>query len=176
MLNTELYKNAEMKIYTGIKTLSIATGIPLNYIKYCKKNNYSGFGGNSTVDWRVLKPLFEKNYDKIHDVLSSGDDMGELKKELAKKDIQIKELQIKKMEKNMLEPSDVRELLIEIATHQSVVINSVLDELPPKIAGKSEQDIVVYINKSKETIYDVLKGRLSNWDKWVEDKNKNSYA
>ena len=161
IFETELYKSAPLKTYMSISALSGATGIDKRYLKMAKKNGLDGFTLNSRVNWTTLKPLFEAAYDSLID--TEKDDILFWNKENKKKDAALKDLQIKKMEKNLVEPDDVRQLMVEIATKQSVVIKKVFNELPPKIAGKSEIDCKVLLDAAQQDIFNVLQNRIDTY-------------
>lgn len=161
-METDLYKSAELKTYTSISALSQATGIPKKLLAAAKKKNCRGNYANGTINWKTAKEAFEKMLDELE--AAATDDIAFWKKENAKKDVALKELQIKKLEKNMIEPSEVKELMVEIATKQSVVLKRVFAELPPKCAGKSEIECKLILDEALETIFTVLKDKC---DKWV---------
>lgn len=160
-LTTDLYKNAELKTYSSVTALSKATGIPKKLLANAKKKNCVGFNANNTVNWEKAKTAFEAMLDSIE--LEARDDIGFWNKENKKKDVALKELQIKKLERNLIEPEEVKEILIELATKQSVVIKRVFSELPPKLAGKNEAEIKVILDEGMQTIFNVLKDKLDNW-------------
>ena len=153
-LNTDLYKNCELKTYTSIAALSNASGIPRPLLKLAKKQNYDGFQLNQSVNFRILKPDLENNIDEL--LLMGSDDIQHYKKEIAKREVKLKDLQIKKLEKNMLEPEEVKNMFIELATKQSVVIKKIFGELPPRISGKSEQECKVILDKYLEQIFELF--------------------
>lgn len=153
-LQADLYKNAELKTYTSISALSIAAGIPKKILALAKKRGCSGFYTNSTVNWKVAKEPFESMLNELEEV--GADDIAYWKKEIAKKDVVLKQLQIKKLEQNLIEPEEVKQLLIELATKQSVEIKKIFGELPPKCAGKNEIDIGIVCKKYEEQLFQVL--------------------
>lgn len=153
-LYTDLYKNVELKTYTSIAALSNASGIPRPLLKLAKKQNYAGFQLNQSVNFRLLKPDLENNIDDL--IMMDSDDIQHYKKEIAKREVKLKDLQIKKLEKGMLDPEDVKGMLIELATKQSVVIKKIFSELPPRISGKSEQECKVILDKYLKDIFDLF--------------------
>lgn len=56
----------------------------------------------------------------------------------------------------MLEPEEVKNMFIELATKQSVVIKKIFSELPPRIAGKSEQECKIILDKYLEEIFELF--------------------
>ena len=160
-LNTDLYKNAELKIYSSVTQLSKITGIPKKLLTSAKRKDCVGFNANGTINWNKAKPAFEAMLDTLE--AEARDDIGYWNKENKKKDVALKELQIKKLERNLIEPEEVKQLLIELATKQSVVIKRVFGELPPKCAGKSETDIKIILDEGMQTIFEILKNKIDNW-------------
>jgi hypothetical protein len=151
---TELYKSAELKTYTSISSLSSATGIPKPLLKASKRLNAPGFGINATVNWSKLKNWFELHYTELTSPVLS--DVSTLKNELLRQDIQYKKLQVRKLERNLLEPEDVKALLVELATKQSVIIKAIFNELPIRLAGKSEPDIKIALEQAQKEIFSVF--------------------
>lgn len=160
-LETELYKNAELKQYSSITALSAATGVPKKILSAAKKKNCAGFYTNNTVHWKTAKPALEAMLPSIE--ACESDDIGFWKKEIAKKDAALKDLQIKKLEQNLIEPDEVRQLMVELATKQSVVLKRVFSELPPKLAGKSEIECKVILDETLKTIFEVLSDKIDKW-------------
>jgi len=161
IFDTDKYKNAELKTYQSVSALCDATGLDKKLVKLAKKRNTVGFNNNQSVNWKLLRPAFEEMYNDLVEI--STDDIAYWKKEIAKKDVSLKELQIRKLEKDMLEPEEVKNLIVELATKQSVVLKRVFLELPPKLAGKSEQEIKLTLDKSLEDIFTVLQGKIDRW-------------
>lgn len=153
-LLTDKYTSAELRTYTSIAALSSATGIDKKYFKMAKRQNFTGFCNNNTVNWKILKEPFEKAYDDL--IMMGSDDIQHYKKEIAKREVKLKDLQIKKLEKGMLDPEDVKGMFIELATKQSVVIKKIFGELPPRIAGKSEPECKVILDKYLKDIFDLF--------------------
>jgi len=158
LFNSDQYQKAELKTYNSVSALSSTLGIDKKVIALAKKKNLPGFRSNNTVNWGELKKPFEDSIDELLEALP--DDIGTYKKEIAKRDVKIRDLQIKKLEKNLIEPEQVKELLIEIATKQSVTLKKVFAELPPKLTGLSEPEIKVIMDKALEEIFDVLKNKI----------------
>jgi hypothetical protein len=160
---TDKYKNAELNTYTSISSLSSATSIPKPVLRACKRLNAPGFGLNATVNWEKLKPWFELHYEELTSPVQS--DLATLKTDLLRLDAQYKKLQIRKLEKNLLEPEDVKLLLVELATKQSVLIKTIFNELPPRLAGKAEPDIRLALDKALQEIFAVFQKADSDVNK-----------
>ena len=168
IFETEKYKSAQLKTYTSISSLAVATGLDKKLLRKAKIRNFEGFYSNATVAWNRLKPVLEARYEELlHD---NPSDMQSLKEELARKDIRIKELTIRKLERNLLEPEDVKKLLVELATKQSVTLKKELLELPPKLAGKSEVEIKVAIDEALKRIFQVLQQAEDNIDNLANEQ------
>lgn len=160
-LNTEQYKSTELKSYTSITTLCAVSGIPRKLLKLAKGKACAGFLANGSIQWVKAKPAFEAMLPELLD--QSSDDIGYWKKEIAKKDVALKELQIKKLEQNLIEPDEVKQLLVELATKQSVLLKRVFGELPPKLAGKSEVECKVILDEALKDIFSVLADKITKW-------------
>jgi hypothetical protein len=163
ILDTDKYKNAPLKIYTSISALSEATGLDKKILRIAKQRNFTGFKSNGVVHWHQLRPIFESRYNEL--INDAPNDIKTLKEELAKRDIILKDLAIKKLERNLIEPDDIKKFLVELATKQSVVIKKELLELPPRLAGRSEVDIKVEIDKVLQTIFKVMQEADKDIDK-----------
>lgn len=168
LFETEQYKNAELRVYTSLSSLSKATGLELKMLKLAKKANLTGFRVNGTVSWVELKPVLESEWDNL--VVDSIEDIAHWKRELVKQDVSLRQLQVKKLEKNLIEPDEMRQYMVELGTKLSVVIKSSLNELPPKLVGKSEPDIKILIDKCMEDIFNILKGGVEKWEKAANKK------
>ena len=156
IFETDKYKNAELRAYSSITQLEAATGIPRPILRLAKKLCFAGFkNANQTVNWKLLKPELEKRYDELI-TQKLPEDISTIKIELAKRDLKLKDLQIRKLERNLLEPDDVKQLLVELATKNSIIIKTILDELPPRLAGKAEPDIKLAINEVLQKIFTSL--------------------
>ena len=163
LLESKQYKDTELRLYPSAKNLSATSGIPLKLIKLAKAKGLPGFKGSSQIKWEQLKPEFEKALPKLLD--EQTEDISFYKTELAKKDVRLKELQIRKLERNLLEPAEVKLLLVELATNISVSIKKELNELPPRIAGKTEPDCKLEIDKTMQNIFNVLQSAECEVDK-----------
>ena len=154
IFETDKYKNAVLKTYTSISALSSATGLDKKILKLARKKDFEGCYANGTVAWNRLKPVLEARYNELTDALP--DDIATLKQELVKRDIKLKDLEIKKREGNYLEPEDIKQFLVSLATKLSVSIKKELGELPPRLAGKDEASIQIEITKTLSNIFEVI--------------------
>jgi len=160
-INTDLYKNAELKTYASATSLSKATGIPKKLLLIASKQNCEGFESNNRINWSKARAPFEVMLDNLE--AKADDDLSFWTKENKKKDVALKELQIKKLEKNLIEPEEVRQLMVELATKQSVVLKRIFGELPPKVAGKGEADCKIILDEALKNIFTVLQNKIDEW-------------
>ncbi len=154
IFEAEKYTTAPLKVYTSISALSETTGLDKKILKIAKQRDFPGFLVNGNVNWTKLRPSFEHRYDEL--LAKTATDIKTLKEEIAKRDIKLKDLQIKKLEKHLLEPEDVKQFIVELATKTSVILKRELDELPPRLAGQDEPSIKIEIDKVKQTIFKAL--------------------
>lgn len=157
--DTDLYKNAELKAYSGLEQLSSATGVPKKLLKIAKDRNCEGFYARGRVNWKKAKPEFEKMLDDIANLVD--DDISFWKKENAKLDAELKVLQKKKLERNTFDADEIKQLLVELAAKVSVVINAAIDEIPAPSAGKSDIDIKIVCDAAKKKIFTMLEKEMA---------------
>jgi hypothetical protein len=148
-------KPAAMPSRASMATIAEATGIDKNLLRLAKKMGFPGFHANGSVCWKKLRPEFEARCAELQEELKN-DPIG-LKAELQKRDIRIKDLTIRRMEGNLLDPNDVKQLLVELATATSAVIKKELGELPPRVAGTSEVTAKIEIDRAQAAIFKILK-------------------
>lgn len=113
------------------------------------------------IDWTLAQPFIDSQYDRF----KSGhqNTLDDLRKEKLIADIENVRLTNKKLQNQYLDPEEVKQMLVSLATAQSMVLKRVRDELPPRVAGKSEPDCKVEIDKSFAEIFSVLQDKLDNW-------------
>ena len=145
----------------NIKAASMMTGIPFTTIRYCRKLNADGINVNGSVNLDKFKAWYEVNKDKLSIATNEELSIDKLKIIDKQKDIKIKELKILEMESELITPEQVKELLVEIATAQSVMLKKVFLELPPKLAGRSEPDIKKEMDTSLKQIFDILQNKIN---------------
>jgi len=145
----------------NIKAASMMTGIPFTTIRYCRKLNADGINVNGSVNLDKFKAWYEVNKDKLSIATNEELSIDKLKIIDKQKDIKIKELKILEMESELITPEQVKELLVEIATAQSVMLKKVFLELPPKLAGRSEPDIKKEMDASLKQIFDILQNKIN---------------
>jgi hypothetical protein len=167
LFKTDKYQQAELKAYTGIKALSAATGLDLKIIRVARDRDFPGFNSNKSVNWTHLRPAIESRHEEL--VSRANTDIKTLKEEIAKRDIKLKDLQIKKMESNLVEPDDVKKFVTELATKHSIVIKKELQELPPKLSGKSECEIKVLLDAAIASIFKTLQEAKTDVDKLAHE-------
>lgn len=148
--------NKENKgLYSRLHVCAVAQGIDRNLLRMAKSKGLPGFKQRGAVDWNVLRPEFERRRAELEEAMKT-DRIG-LDEQIRMRDLRIRDLKIRKMEGNMLDPREVKKLLVELATATSAVIKKELGELPPRIAGKAEIDCKVEIDKSTQAIFKILK-------------------
>jgi hypothetical protein len=160
---SDKYNNAELKQYTSLSALSSTTGIPKAILRIAKKLDAPGCATNAKIDWAKLKPWFEDHYEELTSSVQL--ESADLKAELQKRDIRLKDLQIRKLERNLLEPDEVKLLLVELATKLSVILKTVFAELPPRLTGQAEPAIKLALDKAQQDIFTVLQSSGQNVDK-----------
>jgi hypothetical protein len=157
----EKLNQAANKVYPSLAALSKATGIPKQILSKAKNDNLAGFNANATVNLALARPALIEHYDDLAQATSKDKEYWAI--ENKKKDVELKELQIKKLAANMLDPAEVKSLLIDIATRQSAVIKRVFNELAPKISGKGEQECKVELDEAMTELFKVLKDKIDKW-------------
>jgi hypothetical protein len=145
-LLTAKYKRAKVPACASMTTVSMLTGIDKNLLRITRKKGLLGFSSNGQIVWRKFKPEFEKRYAELAESLKE-DSIG-LKAELQRRDIRLKDLQIRKLEGNLIDPDDFKLLLVEWGTAIGAVIKKELDELVPRVIGKSETDCLIEADKA----------------------------
>ena len=148
-----------MKNVVKISELSERTGLPERIIRLCKKLGADGFNANSTVNVPKFNDWYNANKD-THPQLSGEEvTLEDLKLQDKEMDIRLKKLKEKQLEKELIEPAEVKALLVELATAQSALLKKVFDELPPRLTGLDEPSIKVILDKALQEIFDLMKNR-----------------
>jgi hypothetical protein len=156
LIKSKQYLGVKLRVYTSMKQLATLTGLPLELIKACKAVNLGdAFPANQGVNWKKLRPAFEANYKKLLGTIPTED----LTYAKTMRDLELRErtARVLKLERKLLEPAAVKKWVIELAAKHSAVIVKELQELPPRLAGKSEPEIKIAIDKAMNSIFDVLK-------------------
>ena len=151
---TEQYKRAKVPATASMSTIARLTGLEYDVLRLAKKLGFPGVQNNGYITWKKFKPHLEAKYDDLKADLAN-DSIG-LKTELLKRDLRIKELTIKKMEGLFLDVDDVKQFIAEICQRFSAVLKKEHDELPPRLAGRSEVDCRTEILKTEAKIFAML--------------------
>jgi hypothetical protein len=120
--------------------------------------NADGIQPNGKVNTVKLMKWYTEHKEQVDS--SKELTLEDLKVEDKEKDIRIKELKIREMERDLLLPEDVKQMLVEIATAQSVMIKKLMNEWPIRLAGKSEQDIKIILDKEIMVFFDILENKI----------------
>ncbi len=168
VLKTDRYQKAELRSYTSLTQLALATGLDKRILKLAKKADLGGaFPANHGVNWKKLKPALEAQYANLLERLPN-DELTILDK-IKRADLRIKLATALKLERRLLEPDAVKKMLVELAARHSAVITKELQELPPRLAGKSEPEIKVEIDKAIAAIFKVMQAGAEAVDKLDDD-------
>ena len=146
-------------LVTSLKACHVATKIPINILKLCKHQNAPGFNANQTINLDIFLPWYNINKDAVQ-ITSSNETLEDLKKELARRDMQLKDLKIKKLDEDLITTEELKELLIMIATSQSVILKRIMGELPPKVAGKKEEECKLEVTKCINEVFAALQDKI----------------
>lgn len=149
----------------NIKQAETVTGIPAKHISTCIVLNADGINANGTINCEKLKGWYEQNKEKVLSQLGNDDELSitEINRLIKLKDLRLKELAIKEKEKNLIEPEEVKQLLVSIATAQSAVLKRIKSELPPRVAGKSEPDCKIEVDKAIDEVFSIFTGKIEEW-------------
>ena len=151
--NSKRYKAAELKSYSSLTQLCMATGLDKRLLMVAKKAAWPGFTANHGVNWNKLKPVLEKRYEEL--LVRLDDGKLSVVEKIREADLRIKLAQARKAESKILEPDDVKKLLVELAARWSAIIIKEWQQLYPRLAGKSEPEIKVDGDKALKAIFDV---------------------
>ena len=153
---------SKRKTVMSLKALAVKTGIDIKIIRKCKHLNADGFNTNNSVNVDRFLAWYEANKDKIDAIPSSGTTLDELKIQDKQMDIRLKKLKERELEKTLIEPQEVKALLVELATKQSIVLKKIFNELKPKLSGKSESDITIILDENLQIIFNVLQEKINS--------------
>lgn len=133
-----------------------ATGIPLKIIRRCFKMGAAGLNKNGTCNVVKFQAWYALNKDTVDVKLE------DLKIEDKEMDIRLKKLKEKEMERDLISPDEVKQLLVGLATAQSVMIKKIFSEIAPKCAGKSEVDIKIITDKLQQELFDLFQSKTES--------------
>jgi hypothetical protein len=142
----------------NIKSAAVWMNLPLKLVRIMNSMNADGIQPNCKVNTVKLMKWYTEHKEQVDS--SKELTLEDLKVEDKEKDIRIKELKIREMERDLLLPEDVKQMLVEIATAQSVMIKKLMNEWPIRLAGKSEQDIKIILDKEIMVFFDILENKI----------------
>ena len=143
----------------NIKSAAVWMNLPLKLVRIMNSMNADGIQPNGKVNTDKLMKWYTEHKEQVDS--SKELTLEDLKVEDKEKDIRIKELKIREMERDLLLPEDVKQMLVEIATAQSVMIKKLINEWPIRLAGKSEPDIKIILDKEIMSLFDILENRIT---------------
>jgi hypothetical protein len=143
----------------NIKSAAVWMNLPLKLVRIMNSMNADGIQPNGKVNTVKLMKWYTEHKEQVDS--SKELTLEDLKVEDKEKDIRIKELKIREMERDLLLPEDVKQMLVEIATGQSVMIKKLINEWPIRLAGKSEPDIKIILDKEIMSLFDILENRIT---------------
>jgi hypothetical protein len=143
----------------NIKSAAVWMNLPLKLVRIMNSMNADGIQPNGKVNTDKLMKWYTEHKEQVDS--SKELTLEDLKVEDKEKDIRIKELKIREMERDLLLPEDVKQMLVEIATGQSVMIKKLINEWPIRLAGKSEPDIKIILDKEIMSLFDILENRIT---------------
>lgn len=124
-------------LYTSMKSLHSAMGIPIIQLKLAKTMNAPGFNSNNSINWMLLKPWLDENqhqlkvdeketweYYRIQNAIKDG-----VLKDQTKV---INDEQIKRLKGESLDPQEVKEFLSKVSAKQAIVFKSTVKDLSSK--------------------------------------------
>lgn len=130
-------------------------------LRLCQKKNADGCNANGTINTARLRKYIDANRLALETELPDTYDFHRKAGKI--KDNHLKDLEIKKMEQNLIEPDEVKSLLTQVATAQSVALKRIMNDLPIKCAGKSEAEIRVEVNKAINDVFMLLQQKIEDW-------------
>lgn len=113
----------DQKIFSSMKALSTAKGIPIAQIKIAKSLNAPGFNSNNSINWRTFEPWYLANKTDLE--TKANDTLEFYKKEIAKETL-------KKLRKQMFDRQEVIAFLSKVETKQATVFKTSIKDLISK--------------------------------------------
>jgi hypothetical protein len=114
------------------------------------------------VDWTLAEPWMKEHITELATPTSKGEmrTLEDLRKEKVIVDIENVKLKNKELQGLYLNPEDVKQFLVELATAQSVMLKKIFSELPPRLTGLDEPNIKLVLDKSLVEIFELMKNRI----------------
>ena len=150
----------EKQVFQSIGDCVATTGIAKEIIQQARKLGCPGFRGHRIM-WHEAKEWIDKNINLLEDNIDTS--LAELKKEEKKEDILLKKLKRKELEGQYLDPNEVRDFLIKMATIQSSTFKQLKEELKTKLVGRSLEDIESILDFQFNQFPEQLKKEFQKW-------------
>ena len=141
------------------KAASVVTGIPFSIIKLCQARNADGCNANGTINTEKLQAYYELHKEEL--IAMDSESKEQLQKEKLRTEIERNRLDIKARERELIEPEDVKALLVEIRTAEDVILKRIMSELPPRGAGKTEGELKLEVDKCINEYFKVIDEKLA---------------
>lgn len=119
--------------YTSMKQCATATGVSVKALRIAKGMGGPGFLPSGRIDWVLLEPWLNTNKNLISS--QSEESLEFYKIEIAKRDVVLRDLAIQKAKEEMLDPSEVKKFLSQLAVLLSSTIKKKKQELVSKAVG-----------------------------------------
>jgi hypothetical protein len=136
--------------------------VPIEWVKLCQsREDVPGCNANRTINTTKLKIYINEHIEDLKE--ESMDSLRYWKTINSKKDAELKDLKKKQFQKNLIEPKDVKQLLVSLGTTISGKLNSWTEELPPKLVGKPVDEIKIVLDQAIIDILKVLKNKETSY-------------
>ena len=149
-----------MTTFESLTDCFLSTGVAKSVLKAAKAKGCPGFRGHR-IDWDLAGPWIEKNKDKLEAWV--GVSLEELRKIKLQADITNVELQNQKLRKLYLDPIEVSNFLISMATAQSAILKKMPKELAPRVTGKSVGEIEQIMETSVLEVFNLFRNSLEKF-------------
>ena len=73
------------------------------------------------------------------------------------------DLEIKEKQRNLIEPSEVKQLLLTIATAQSAILKKALVDIPIKGAGKGEAELKTLVEQCINEYFKIILNKATEY-------------
>ena len=153
--------------YDTLSQCSGATNVPKEVLRLAKTRGAPGFVGHY-IDWDLAGPWILSNRDELDEYLSTS--IGELNKEKKREEIENLRLVNLKLKRLYLEPEDVKNFLISMATVQSSMLKKLPKELAPRVIGKPIGEVEQILEAAVVEIFNIFRDSSNKF--LTEDKTK----
>lgn len=156
---TETYKQPKDNTRSQ-KDAAAELGVDRAVIKKAKRMNAAGYNSNGTINMKKFVPWFHNHKEELGITDEPSGNLDELKIQIAQQDLQLKQLKVRQLSKELIEPQEVKNLLTEIATSQSVKLKAIMLEMPVKLVGLSEPQIKEILDMYMQQFFDILTSKI----------------